>query len=246
VLLQILTYALVIVTNLTVGGLLLQRGRRNRALPELLLGASLTLDGLEWLFWVLAVETPAMGTPLGDFLATACRVGVAGHNICLLLFTWYVFRRDSRAALGVVVFVSLVAVVSLVVGVALGDWMGYRSDRIWIWLEVGALHVAYGWTFAESTLHYARMRRRLAHGLANPVVTNRLLLWAVYGCGSLGSQLAYTTSIGVATPEGVYPFFLDALMSLSSCFAAVALWLAFFPPQTYRNWLASGAPESAS
>jgi hypothetical protein len=245
VVLQILTYALVIVTNLTVGGLLLQRGRRNRALPELLLGASLALDGLEWLFWVLAIETPAMGTPLGDFLAAACRAGVAGHNICLLLFTWYVFRRDSHAALGVVIFTSLVAVASLVVGVALGDWMGYRSDRIWIWLEVGALHVAYGWTLAESTLHYARMRRRVMHGLGNPVVANRLLLWAVYGGASLGSQLAYTISIAVATPEGVYPFFLDALMSTPSCLAAASLWLAFFPPQAYRNWLASGAAEAA-
>lgn len=237
--LQILTYALVIVTNLTVGWLLFRRGRRQGTLPELLLGASLALDGLEWLFWVLAIETPAMGTPLGDLLGVACRLGVAGHNICLLTFTWFVFRRESRVALGVVIVVSLVAIASVFVGVALGDWMGFRSDRIWIWLEVGALHVAYAWTLAESALHYTRMRRRLAHGLVDPVVANRMLLWAVYGGMSLCSQLAYTTSIGVATFAGEYPFFLDALMSVPSCFAALALWLAFFPPQAYKSWLAS-------
>lgn len=245
--LQILTYALVIVANLTVGGLLLQRGRRNGALPERLLGASLTLDGLEWLFWVLAIETPALGTPLGNLLGVACRLGIVGHNICLLAFTWYVFRRGSRAALGVVVRTSAAAVVSLFVGVALGDWMGYRSDRIWIWLEVGALHVAYAWTLGESGLQYARMRRRLAHGLGDALVTNRLLLWGIYGGASLCSQLAYITSIGLATTSsGDYPFFLDALMSTSSCSAAVALWLAFFPPRAYRSWLSPGAPDTAS
>lgn len=244
--LQVLTYALVIVTNLTVGWLLFRRGRRQGALPELLLGASLTLDGLEWLFWVLAVETPAMGTPLADLLATASRLGVAGHNICLLTFTWFVFRRESRAALGMVVCVSMVAIVSLLVGTALGDWMGYRSDRIWIWLEVGTLHVAYAWALAESTLHYARMRRRLAHGLGDSVVTNRMLLWAAYAGTSLCSQLAYTTSIGVATFAGEYPFFLDVLMSVPSCFAALALWLAFFPPQAYKRWLASEVRSAGS
>ncbi len=244
--LQLLTYALVVVTNLAVGWLLIQRGRRRDGLPELLLGASLGLDGLEWLLWVLAIETPAMGTPLGDLFAATCRLGVAGHNICLLVFTWYVFRRHSRAALGLVVLVSSAAITSLFVGVAIGDWMGYRSDRIWIWLEVGTLHVAYAWTLFESSLHYARMRRRLAHGLGDPVVTNRLLLWAVYGGTSLCSQLAYTVSIAVATFSGEYPFFLDALMSVPSCFAAVALWLAFFPPQAYRHWLWSGGGAAAA
>lgn len=244
-LLQILTYALVIVSNLTVGGLLLQRGRRNGALPELLLGASLALDGLEWLLWVLAVHTPALGTPLGNLLGVACRVGIVGHNFCLLAFTWYVFRRRSWAALGVVVCTSAVAVVSLLVGVALGDWMGYRSDRIWIWLETGAQQVAYGWTLAESTLHYARMRRRAAHGLADPVVRNRMLLWATYGGASLCSGLTYLASIGVATYQGEYPLIFDAVMSIASGSAALSLWLAFFPPQAYRRWLVAGAGEAA-
>ena len=113
-----------------------------------------------------------------------------------------------------VVCVSMVAIVSLLVGTALGDWMGYRSDRIWIWLEVGTLHVAYTWALAESTLHYARMRRRLAHA--------------------------------VATFAGEYPFLLDALMSVPSCFAALALWLAFFPPQAYKSWLASEVRSAGS
>ena len=189
--LQILTYALVIVINLTVGWLLIRRGRRQGGVPELLLGASLGLDGVEWLLWVLAMETPAAGTPLGNYLGAACRAGIVAHNICLLVFTWYVFRRHSRAALGLVVCVSLVAVGSLFVGVALGDWLGYASERIWIWLEVGALHVAYAWTLGESGLQYARMRRRLAHGLGDALVTNRLLLWSVYGAASLTSQLAF-------------------------------------------------------
>ncbi|HEY5657716.1 MAG TPA: hypothetical protein VIY27_07985, partial [Myxococcota bacterium] len=172
--LQTLTYALVIVTNVTVGLWLFLRGRKQGAVPELLLGASLTLDGLEWMFWVLAIETPAEGTGLGDLFGVACRVAVLGHNVCLLSFTWLVFRRASRGALSLVIAVSALAAASLFVGIALGDYMGYRSDRIWIWIEVGTLHVAYAWTLIESTLHCARMRRRVTHGIGDPVVANRL------------------------------------------------------------------------
>lgn len=244
--LQTVIYALVIVTNVTVGLWLLLKARRQGVLPELLLGASLALDGLEWLLWVLAIETPAAGTGLGDVFGVGCRVGVLGHNICLLSFTWLVFRRESRAALGLVVLVSALASAALFVGVALGDYMGYRSDRIWIWIEVGTLHVAYAWTLAESMLHQARLRRRVAHGIGDPVVANRLLLWGVYGGASLCSSLAYNLSIGVATFAGEYPFFLDALMSVPSCVAALALWLAFFPPPAYRRWLRAGREAAAS
>jgi len=240
VLLAIFTYALVIVSNLTVGGLLLRRGRRNRALPELLLGASLALDGLEWVFWVLASETPAAGTPFGNHLNAACRAGIVAHNICLLAFTRLVFRPESRAALVFVVAVSTIMVTSLLVGIGLGDWTGYRSDRIWIWLETGAQTLAYGWTLAESALHYARMRRGLALGLADPVVTNRFLLWALWS-GSAAAILAVRVASNVlidAAERAValpLPVVLGQMIPGVVCFGAI--WLTFSPPAVYRRLL---------
>ncbi|HEY5656917.1 MAG TPA: hypothetical protein VIY27_03930 [Myxococcota bacterium] len=243
--LQSLTYILVIVVNLAVGWRLFQQGRRQGKTPELLLGASLTLDGIEWLFWVLAMQSPAAGTPLADVFGIACRVGVAGHNICLLAFTRLVFRPQSRAALAGVLLVSTVLVASLLVGIGLGDRLGYRSDRVWIWLEVGAQQVAYAWTCAESMLHYTRTRRRVQLGLCDPVVANRFLLWGVYGGATLLCALAYLTSIGVATHAGEYPFFLDVLMIVPTVFAALALWLAFFPSRAYRSWLTAGTGDAS-
>ncbi len=219
-----------------------RQGCRQGALPELLLGAALTLDGVEWLFWMLAIEGPAASTPLGDLFGLTYRVSVIAHNICLLVFTRLVFRRESGAALAVVLAVSSLLVVSLLVGVAQGDWKGYRSDRIWIWLEVGGQQIAYAWTFAESMLHYTRMRRRVAHGLADPVVANRFLLWGIYGGATLMCAVVYLFSVGVANDAGEYPFFLDVLMVAPTILAAFALWLAFFPFPAYRRWLSPEAP----
>jgi hypothetical protein len=237
-------YALVITVNLAVGGRLLWKAGAPGARPELLLGAACTLDGVEWLLWVLAYYTPLAGTHAGDWLGAGCRVGIICHNIFLLAFTRLVFRPGSRTARVAVVALAGLMSSSLVIGIAQGDWLGYRSDRIWIWLETCPQLVAYAWTLVESALHYARMRKRLAHGLADPVVTNRVLLWALYGAAMLGAGIFYVISIGVASFSGEYPFALDAAMIACTSFSCGAIWLAFYPPRAYRRWLAS-ASETA-
>ncbi|HXV37826.1 MAG TPA: hypothetical protein VEC18_11785, partial [Myxococcota bacterium] len=73
---EILSNVVVIAINLIVGGRVLKMGIARRAAPELLLGATLTFDGLEWLFWLLGVYTPLADTPLGGWLVIACRTGI--------------------------------------------------------------------------------------------------------------------------------------------------------------------------
>ncbi|MDH3520156.1 MAG: hypothetical protein OEM49_06815 [Myxococcales bacterium] len=244
--LELCVYAFVMAINLTVGGRLLIRGLQRRAGPECLLGASLSLDGLEWFFWVLAYYTPAEGTAVGDVLGAACRAGIVAHCIFLLAFTRTVFHPESRAAAAAVVGLALVMIASWLVGISFGDWLGYRSDRPWIWLEVGTEQVVYAWIFVAAAGHYSRMRKRLAHGLTDPVVANRVLLWGTYGISSLCSGLFYLLSIGVASFSGHYPFVLDVMMIVFTGVACSAIWLAFYPPAAYRSWVIAGGRAPVS
>jgi hypothetical protein len=244
--LEVCTYGLVVSVNLAVGLRLLWRGSRGRSGPETLLGAAFALDGIEWLLWLLALYTPAVDTPLGTLFSAACRVFIVAHNLCLLAFTRLVFRPESRGALAAVWLSAAVILIGLLGGFATGDWSGSRSDRPWLWLELSGLLVAYAWTLVESGRHYARMRRRHEHGMADAVLTNRFLLWAVYGGATLGTSLVWMFAALVVARGGVYPYAFDAIMIGSTVVAAVAIWFAFFPPSAYRRWLqASGARAAA-
>jgi len=244
--LEVCTYALVIGVNLAVGLRLLWKGIQLHTQPELLLGAALALDGVEWLFWMLAFYSPAADTPLGTLFSAACRLFIVAHNLCLLAFTRLVFRPESRGASALVAVSAAAILVGLTGGFMGGDWIGTRGDRPWLWLELCSLLVAYAWTLIESGLYYARMRCRAEHGLADPMLVNRFLLWAVYGGASVGTSLVWMFGALVVARGGRYPFALDAIMVGFTVVSALSIWLAFFPPRLYRRWLEGGRETAAA
>jgi hypothetical protein len=213
--------------------------RRDRA--GVLLALSVVLDGIEWSCWALSIHTPASGTPLGDALAVACRAGVSASTFCLLLFTRVVFRPEERWAGALVAGLGLAMLAGFVGSGALGDWGGFRNDNAWIWLENAAQLGVYLWACAEPASYYAKLRRRWRIGLADPVVVNRILLWAVYGGAFVISQLVWMAV--VAAFESLTA--LDPLLVALGVGGQVALWLAFMPPLPYRRWLASASANSA-
>jgi len=241
--LDILANVVAVVVNLTVGLRLLQRGRERDAVPERLLGLCLTFEGIEWLLWLLAAYTPAADTPLGNALGFLCRGGICASLIYLLLFNQRVFRPESPLARIAVVVASAAMTVGWIVSGVLADWNGYRTDLPWVWLELGAQCFAYAWTLCESGLYYGRLRRRLAHGLADPVLTNRLLLWSCYAGAMLVSHLFLVAAQSAAYASGSYPALYDAVQAGFTLVACAALWLAFFAPKAYRSWLRS-APSA--
>jgi hypothetical protein len=242
--LDILANVVAIVINLTVGLRLLKRGRENGELPERLLGLCLTFDGIEWLLWLLAAYTPAAGTPLGNALGYLCRAGLCASLICLLAFNRRVFRPESPFGRAALVIASAAMIVGWAASGVISDWDGYRTDLPWIWLELVAQGFAYAWTLAESALHYGRLRRRLAHDLADPVLTNRLLLWSCYAGAMFASQLSLVAASCAANVSGSYPALSDTVQSGLTLVALAALWFAFFAPQAYRSWLRSGRVAS--
>ena len=100
------------------------------------------------------------------------------------------------------------ALAALLIGALWGGTLGWelsnrfdsigRGNGFW-WLEYAAIWTYPLWTMVESYRYYALMRRRQAIGLADPMVTNRFLLW---GSASLGTALAtWTSSIGFFLPQ---------------------------------------------
>jgi len=81
------------------------------------------------------------------------------------------------------------------------------------------------------------MRKRQALGLADPVVTNRFLMWGVGAAlASLGTGIATVTAL----LTDVSPLESAAIVGSSSAHgfaAAIAIWLAFLPPAPYQRWL---------
>ena len=163
----------------------------------------------------------------------------------MLLFIRSVFRPTSFAALALVALVSSTSWTGLTVGIYLGDWAGFASDRIWIWLELGGTLSAYVWCSIEGAMYYVKMRKRARHGLADPVVTNRVLLWAGYGMSGAITELLYMAGVAVGGSEGSYPFIFDAIMIVTTTAGALLILLAFFPPPIYTRWAAGNtAPPS--
>jgi hypothetical protein len=237
---EILVEIVAIAVSFGVGAPILASSWSRRDRPALLLGSALVLDGAEWTCWALYLHTGAEGTPLGDALAVACRIGITASAACLLLFTREVFRPRSRWG-GVCAGLAALGMGAAFVGSGLrGDWGGFGDDG-WIWLENAAQLFAYAWVLVEATRHWRKLRRRLRIGLADPVMTHRILLWGLYG-GSLAiSQLLWMLVIAAFQD----PSALDAPMLLVAIGGEVALWLAFFPPEPYLRRIRARAVQPA-
>ena len=123
-----------------------------------------------------------------------------------------------------------------------------RGSGFW-WIEYAAIWTYPLWTMVESYRYYALMRRRQALGLADPMVTNRFLLW---GSASLGTALAtWTSSIGFFLPQrpDVIAAWEPLLQTATATFgvATVALfYLTFFPPSWYRQRIVAARSATAA
>jgi hypothetical protein len=225
--------------------LLLSRATRRR--PELYLGLGILGTAVLGYGVLIAAQLVRGGSnPIGTSPAARALQGAgeilhdAGATM-MIAFVVSVFRPQARWAKALAV-----ALLLALWGGNLG-WQlenGFRSAGIgnafW-WTRYAVIWSYPLWTMFESYRYHALMRRRLALGLANPLVTNRFLLW---GSGSLGTALAiWISSIS---------FFLAGSPALAAAWtgpieiatatvgvATVAIfYLTFLPPRGYRNWVA--------
>jgi hypothetical protein len=234
-----------------VGVRLLQRARRSHGVPELLAGLSY-------------VGAPALGYPMAIVSSTmtnrafAVPVYVTGEVLlvfgccCFLFFTMKVFRPGAGWAMW-----------TAALGAAVLIWSGFSITRAFLsstdpaeitararlglTAMVGVLALSYVWTALEGLRYYRMMRKRMALGLADPVVTNRFFLWTCSGLTSVAwiSFSALTLAAGANLAR-------DPMNVLVTCAGGIAntvfLVLIFMPPAAYTRWVtrSARAPELAT
>jgi len=211
---------------------------RTRQLPELGIGAGFAL--------VAAVGFPltalgGIGSPSKAGLAigpAAAGLAAIGAGVVVLqTFTWRVFRPGSRWAAALVV-ASAAAAVAICIGTtrtlaqAPPDLPPVVSGRQG-WLALRLLFESWFlWTGSESLIAFAKARRRLALGLADPVAVNRLLLW-----GAMGAFLAIVGVLSMVLEwRGLSPLsdpLAASLLAANGLGAGVLMALTFMPPRWY-------------
>jgi hypothetical protein len=231
---------LLIAVGWVIGVRLLLLARTTRQVPELTMGLGMLLIGgisyplafasfrfvetLPFLSWVCVVVG-----------ATTSHLGLVSHGV----FTWKVFRPDARWARAAVGASLLAAAIGFAGNYQIGPdaiQSELNAARPWtVFLMVVAM-LTFGWSGAESLAYHARLRRRLALGLIEPVVVNRLLLWGIAAAANtvgcvVNGFFTLVSPLSVLDPA--------ALVVSGSCGAlgAVVMILTFLPPAGYLRFI---------
>lgn len=214
----------------------------NRALPELLLAG---------FFFLVGISGPLLGqaeAPGSIPFAETQRNLLLGHLglslgfACLYLFNWRSFGPDSSWRRAVAIGgIAALAWAFACQGI-FDDF--HASGGAGTIASVFVRVVGICWAFGEASHMVQQMRRRKRVGLADPVVANRFLLWAIW-TGSMAAVMATALASRLMVQLST-AFEADALLALFRSFvgvpviaACVALCLSFFPPAAYLRRLGS-------
>ena len=258
-----LVTALNLVLSLVVGLRLLGRARRGGwPVPELslsiyfLVSAFLATPPQVIVYGGMGDPRLAVPDPVARALLAFAVLGMAIGAAAAYVFTWKTFRPERGFAKAIVV----AGCACLALGYATeaifegfapvmfagpGHWLG--------WL--GRTLAMVGITF-ESFRYWRMLRRRLRLGLADPVVTNRFLLWAVWACCStlnfvsdLASRMFYWLWFGTIDPVPAYlAVFVAPTIAVTMVLgagSAVTLFLTFFPTPGYLRWVKARGATAA-
>ena len=234
------------VSSLAIGLRLLWLAHRNRGLSELLIGFGILGIGPAGFALMVFAMLFGEGRPLAALvLLAAAQLAMSGGAVSAYLFNWTVFRRDDAWARGLVALGAVAFAAAFFGRFATGNYV--LPMRLDLWSELSSFDVIVCllWGSAESLRYYGLMRRRARLGLADPVLSNRFLLWGL-GIGSAGIGSLIGNVVMIARDSAMQE--LDGLTLSNSLFglaSAVLMWIAFLPPAAYRRWIESRARAAA-
>ena len=230
-----------ILMSLVIGARLSLLWLRTRQLPELLIGGGmLLLAGVGYPISAVARELPDLAEGVRASLGAIAGVAGALGLIASSSFTWLLFRRGVAWANALLGALAAGALGVLVAESLAGSW-ARGGALFWCWLPFG-ISVCYGWAFLECARYHRMLRRRLAIGLADPVVTDRFRLYAAATLLALVvnviGQVFWWRGVEMLTdPVG------SLLLAVLGAGSSVLMCLAFLPPRAYleRVRLRAGA-----
>ncbi len=114
-----------------------------------------------------------------------------------------------------------------------------ETGRIFVGVLLLVAGACYAWTGFEGFRYFGMMRRRVALGLGDPLLTNRFLLWGISGLTSStwnAVALAYLLAGQNILQEPV-PILVRAVGGLLN---SVLLVLIFMAPSSYTRWVSHG------
>ena len=235
------------VSSLAIGLRLVWLAHRNRGLPELLIGFGILGIGPAGFALMVFAMLFGEGRPaLTLVLLAAGQLAMSGGAVSAYLFNWTVFRRGVAWARGLVAVAAALFAVAFVGRLATGSYVLPMRLDLWSQLSSFDVIVCLLWGSFESLRYHGLMRRRARLGLADPVTSNRFLLWGL-GIGSAGVGSMIGNAVMVVRGSAMQE--LDGLTLSNSLFglaAAVLMWVAFLPPAAYRRWIESRARASAT
>jgi hypothetical protein len=236
-----------VLASLAVGARLLLLAVRTGELPEFSVGLALLLmGGLGYPAAAVARGAPELDVIARVSLAAVgmfCMgVGTAG----IATFNWKVFRPDRAWARRCVVCLAACSVGCFVWQAFSPGFLAAASNR------GGGLHglevlagLSLAWAAFESISYARKLRKRLALGLAEPLIADRVRLWAI---AILAAEILNALSLG-ALAAGVDLAtwrYGGALIGPLGVVAALSMWLAFLPPDRYRRFVAARARATSA
>jgi len=213
---------------------LLRLNRRTRERPELFLGLYFGLSGA----YYIGYNVPSFfGYSSWSYSAEMAIEWVYALGVFpCLFFIRAVFRPDQAWARALVGFCSI----ALLAGTAFGGW-SFSLDDPWFLTQWVGYTTPCAWMCCEALLSQRGAQKRVRIGLCAPSVANRYLLLALFGGFQTLACLADLSYASDISSGQAVTLFSDALVGGSEIASVAMLWLAFFPPPFYSDWIARRA-----
>ncbi|MBW1843367.1 MAG: hypothetical protein JRE38_07210 [Deltaproteobacteria bacterium] len=217
---------------------LLQLSRKTGEHPELLLGIYFATTGQWYLFYNAPYFFGLEGLPrlFEQGVEWVYAVGVIPY----LLFIRSAFRPGSTWATALVTLATLCLLAGAFISSIWGEFSNSIDDPGYMIEWIGYTIPCF-WMCCEGFASHAAARKRVRMGLCDTIVANRYLLFGWFGVcqtAACAADLlwAHGNSTGAASTA-----LANGLLSGTEIASVAVLWLAFFPPSFYANWIARRA-----
>jgi hypothetical protein len=191
--------------------------------------------------------------------ARAIQLNTVGHaffaaaTCAMAIFTWRVFRTEEVWARALVIVT--IGAISITTIFVLASGQANAEQSVAVAIANMARLLPIFWAFFESTRYRRAMLRRAQLGLADPVVTNRFLLWSIWTAALAilpstalllrlfgmiahfaGLEFGDGSSTSLAETEAIV-LVIRVIFLVTAPVGAAALCLSFFPPERFLAFI---------